>query len=205
MPGSADGQVEVVQIRSSIGARPKHRSTLRALGLRRIGHSNVLPNRPEIRGMITAVAHLVRVRPSDGTTEGMDARPGRRKEGTIKALDGRASRPVSPQVAVPDSDPAEATVAKTGAAQKSPAKKAAAASKVPAAKKAAAKKVAATKAAAGKKPATGKATTTRKATKAVTGAAKASGTSKVAAKKAAASTTKAPTGQAGGKSQGKKP
>ena len=51
----------VTQVRSSIGTKPKHRGTLRALGLRRIGATNVLPDRPEIRGMIARVPHLVSV------------------------------------------------------------------------------------------------------------------------------------------------
>ncbi len=51
----------VTQIRSSIGSKPKHRGTLRALGLKGIGSSNLLPDRPEIRGMIARVPHLVRV------------------------------------------------------------------------------------------------------------------------------------------------
>jgi large subunit ribosomal protein L30 len=51
----------VTQVRSSIGAKPKTRGTLRALGLRGIGQSNTLPDRPEIRGMIARVPHLVRV------------------------------------------------------------------------------------------------------------------------------------------------
>jgi large subunit ribosomal protein L30 len=54
-------QLHVTQIRSSIGTKPKHRGTLRALGLRRLGQSNTLPDRPEIRGMIARVPHLVRV------------------------------------------------------------------------------------------------------------------------------------------------
>jgi large subunit ribosomal protein L30 len=51
----------VTQIKSSIGSKPKHRGTLRALGLRGIGTSNTLPDRPEIRGMIARVPHLVKV------------------------------------------------------------------------------------------------------------------------------------------------
>ncbi|MHB1509011.1 MAG: 50S ribosomal protein L30 [Acidimicrobiales bacterium] len=51
----------VTQVRSAIGQKPKHRGTLRALGLGRIGKSNVLPDRPEIRGMIGRVPHLVEV------------------------------------------------------------------------------------------------------------------------------------------------
>jgi large subunit ribosomal protein L30 len=54
-------QLRITQTRSSIGTKPKHRGTLRALGLRGIGQSNELPDRPEIRGMIARVPHLVRV------------------------------------------------------------------------------------------------------------------------------------------------
>jgi large subunit ribosomal protein L30 len=53
--------IRVTQVRSAIGSKPKHRGTLRALGLGRIGKSNVLPDRPEIRGMIARVPHLVDV------------------------------------------------------------------------------------------------------------------------------------------------
>ena len=51
----------VTQTRSAIGTKPKHRGTLRALGLRGIGQTNELPDRPEIRGMLARVPHLVRV------------------------------------------------------------------------------------------------------------------------------------------------
>ena len=51
----------VTQVRSAIGSKPKQRGTLRALGLGRIGQSNTLPDRPEIRGMLARVPHLVRV------------------------------------------------------------------------------------------------------------------------------------------------
>ncbi len=51
--------LKVTQIRSSIGTKPKQRGTLRALGLGRIGKSHVLPDKPEIRGMIAKVSHLV--------------------------------------------------------------------------------------------------------------------------------------------------
>ena len=51
----------VTQVRSAIGAKPKQRGTLRALGLGRIGRTNTLPDRPEIRGMLSRVPHLVTV------------------------------------------------------------------------------------------------------------------------------------------------
>ena len=52
-------QLKVTQTRSMIGTKPKQRATLRALGLGRIGRSNTLPDRPEIRGMLAKVPHLV--------------------------------------------------------------------------------------------------------------------------------------------------
>jgi len=51
----------VTQTRSAIGSKPKHRGTLRALGLRGIGQTNDLPDRPEIRGMLARVPHLISV------------------------------------------------------------------------------------------------------------------------------------------------
>ena len=54
-------ELVVTQIRSAIGCKPKQRGTLRALGLRRLGASNRLPDRPEIRGMLARVPHLVAV------------------------------------------------------------------------------------------------------------------------------------------------
>ena len=60
-------EITVTQTRSAIGVKPKHRGTLRALGLGRIGQTNTLPDRPEIRGMIARVPHLVSV--SDAVSE----------------------------------------------------------------------------------------------------------------------------------------
>ncbi|MBP7629917.1 MAG: 50S ribosomal protein L30 [Acidimicrobiales bacterium] len=53
--------LKVTQTRSAIGSKPKQRGTLRALGLGRIGKTNTLPDRPEIRGMIAKVPHLINV------------------------------------------------------------------------------------------------------------------------------------------------
>ncbi|MEE2768442.1 MAG: 50S ribosomal protein L30 [Actinomycetota bacterium] len=54
-------RLRITQIRSAIGSKPKQRGTLRALGLRGVGRANTLPDRPEIRGMIARVPHLVEV------------------------------------------------------------------------------------------------------------------------------------------------
>lgn len=51
----------ITQVRSGIGTKPKHRGTLRALGLGRIGKTNTLPDVPSVRGMIARVPHLITV------------------------------------------------------------------------------------------------------------------------------------------------
>jgi large subunit ribosomal protein L30 len=54
-------ELKVTLIRSRIGTKPKQRGTIRALGLGRIGSTNTLPDRPEIRGMIARVPHMITV------------------------------------------------------------------------------------------------------------------------------------------------
>lgn len=58
-------QIQVTQKRSVIGIKPQHRETLRSLGLKRIGDTVVKEDRPEIRGMVVAVRHLVTVEEVD--------------------------------------------------------------------------------------------------------------------------------------------
>jgi large subunit ribosomal protein L30 len=53
-------RLRVTLVRSVIGVKPKQRGTIRALGLKRIGHSVEHADRPEIRGMLARVPHLVR-------------------------------------------------------------------------------------------------------------------------------------------------
>jgi large subunit ribosomal protein L30 len=77
-------ELRVTQVRSGDHAKPKTRGTLRALGLRGIGQTNTLPDRPEIRGMIARVPHLIKVETieSDGTSAGntSGAKPADRTE-----------------------------------------------------------------------------------------------------------------------------
>lgn len=54
-------RLRVTLLRSPIGARPKQRGTVRALGLRRIRQTVEHEDRPEIRGMLDRVRHLVDV------------------------------------------------------------------------------------------------------------------------------------------------
>lgn len=54
-------QILVTQVKSSIGGTDVQRNTLRSLGLKHVGDSVVKDDRPEFRGMVAAVAHLVTV------------------------------------------------------------------------------------------------------------------------------------------------
>jgi len=54
-------QLKITQVRSGIGRKQNQRETLRSLGLKRIHDSVVQEDRPEIRGMVATVPHLVTV------------------------------------------------------------------------------------------------------------------------------------------------
>ncbi|WP_344326288.1 50S ribosomal protein L30 [Aeromicrobium halocynthiae] len=58
-------KLEVTQIRSAIGRAQNQRHTLRSLGLKRIGDVVVKDDRPEIRGMVETIPHLVDVKEVD--------------------------------------------------------------------------------------------------------------------------------------------
>lgn len=53
--------LKITQTRSLIGGKEKQASALQTLGLGRIGKSTVREDRPEVRGQITIVSHLVSV------------------------------------------------------------------------------------------------------------------------------------------------
>jgi large subunit ribosomal protein L30 len=58
-------RLQVTQTRSPIGGTKSQRESLRSLGLKRIGHTVVKEDRPEIRGMINTVSHMVTVQEVD--------------------------------------------------------------------------------------------------------------------------------------------
>ncbi len=60
-PMAKTNKIAITQIRSAIGRKATQRRTLRALGLRKIGQTVIKDDRPEIRGMVRAVSHLVKV------------------------------------------------------------------------------------------------------------------------------------------------
>jgi large subunit ribosomal protein L30 len=59
------GRLKVRQTRSAIGRKKNQRETLRSLGLKRIGDVVVKEDRPEIRGMLATVPHLISVEEVD--------------------------------------------------------------------------------------------------------------------------------------------
>jgi len=57
----ADRKLRITQVKSAIGRIEVQKRTLKALGLRRLHHTVVHPDRPEIRGMINRVVHLLEI------------------------------------------------------------------------------------------------------------------------------------------------
>jgi large subunit ribosomal protein L30 len=54
-------RLKITQLRSEIGSKDNQRQTLRSLGLKRVRDVVVKEDRPEIRGMVRTVTHMVSV------------------------------------------------------------------------------------------------------------------------------------------------
>lgn len=54
-------KLKITLIKSTIGAVPKHKATVAALGLKKIGKSVEMPNNDATKGMLQQVRHLVKV------------------------------------------------------------------------------------------------------------------------------------------------
>ena len=54
-------KLKITLVKSTIGAVPKNRKTVEALGLRKIGKTVEMPDNEAVRGMIQKVRHLVKV------------------------------------------------------------------------------------------------------------------------------------------------
>jgi len=59
--GVSMAKIKIRLVRSTIGALPRQRATVRSLGLRKVGSSKVQEATPAIKGMVQAVSHLVSV------------------------------------------------------------------------------------------------------------------------------------------------
>ncbi|MDO4788072.1 MAG: 50S ribosomal protein L30 [Johnsonella sp.] len=55
------GKLKITLVKSPIGAVPKHKATVEALGLRKLNKTVEMPDNEAIRGMIWHVKHLVKV------------------------------------------------------------------------------------------------------------------------------------------------
>ncbi len=145
-------KLKITQVRSAIRQTGRQKRTLEALGLRRMHHTVLHNDSPQIRGMVRRVSHLVKLEMAS------DAPSPARKKVAGAASSGKAAVvPSSPEKAGTDGA-GEKPAAKKAPAKKSAARKAA--TKKTAAKKPAAKKTA-TKKTATKKTATKKTATRR--------------------------------------------
>ncbi len=61
MAKKTEKKIKVTLVKSTIGAIPKHRATVEALGLHKLNATNELPDNEAVRGMIWQVRHLVKV------------------------------------------------------------------------------------------------------------------------------------------------
>ena len=82
-------QIKITQEKSKIRCLKKHKRTLAALGLRRIRHTVVHEDTPQIRGMVHQVRYLVRVEAADGATAS--------SAGAVKTVKPRAKAPAKPR------------------------------------------------------------------------------------------------------------
>jgi large subunit ribosomal protein L30 len=88
--------VKITQERSKIRCIEKHKRTLEALGLRRIDHSVVHEDTPQIRGMVELVRYLVRVEPADSVTAvGGATAPRPKKKAAPKKSGGAKKRKIA--------------------------------------------------------------------------------------------------------------
>lgn len=54
-------KLKITLVKSTIGAIPKHKKTVEALGLRKLNKTVEMPDNPAVRGMVAQVKHLVKV------------------------------------------------------------------------------------------------------------------------------------------------
>lgn len=55
------GKLKITLVKSTIGAIPKHKATVTALGLKKLNKTVEMPDNAAVRGMVEQVKHLVKV------------------------------------------------------------------------------------------------------------------------------------------------
>ena len=58
-------KIKITQTGSPIGRKPGQKDTLKALGLNKMGRSNVVEDTPSIRGMVDKIAHMLKIEPAN--------------------------------------------------------------------------------------------------------------------------------------------
>lgn len=56
-------KIRVTYVKSAIGYSERQKASIRSLGLRKLNQSVVVDDTPDVRGIVAAVQHLVRVEP----------------------------------------------------------------------------------------------------------------------------------------------
>jgi large subunit ribosomal protein L30 len=87
-------KLRVTQIKSTISHIARNRATVRALGLKRIGHTVEVADNPATRGMVRQVRFLVTVEEIPGTGKGAAVAPSEARTGTRPSED-RGDAPAS--------------------------------------------------------------------------------------------------------------
>jgi len=96
--------IKITQLKSKIRCIEKHKRTLAALGLRRIRHSIVKQDTPQIRGMINSVSYLVHVEAASAA-DAKPAPPARRAAPTVaKAAAATKAAPKAPRARAPKAE-----------------------------------------------------------------------------------------------------
>jgi len=107
--------IKITQERSKIRCLDKHKRTLAALGLRRIRHSVVKNDTPQIRGMIASVSYLVRVEPATaGDAKRAHSAAPAAKARARAAKAATPAKPAAPRAPKAPSAKSSATAAKGG-------------------------------------------------------------------------------------------
>jgi large subunit ribosomal protein L30 len=62
--------LKITLVKSPIGQKQRQKDTVKALGLRKMHQTVIRPDNPQMRGMVFAIQHLVRVEEVDAVPEG---------------------------------------------------------------------------------------------------------------------------------------
>jgi len=67
---SPEAALKITLVKSPIGQLQRHKDTVRALGLRKMNQTVIRPDNDQMRGMVFAIQHLLRVETVEAGPEG---------------------------------------------------------------------------------------------------------------------------------------